>query len=91
MSTEDAEPLIELASPGSLFKLGQHSRPALGVNELSVRSWIVHQGLARASGDHLVGFVDVDSAPGLRVNCPEDFPDIARHLPKLILAGSMFL
>ena len=45
------------------------------------------QTLAGAAGDRFVGLVDVDCLLGLRIEHPEDFLDVVRHLLKVVLGG----
>ena len=84
--TDDAESFVEQPGLSGFLKFSEHVRAVFRVDEFFVGSWIVKQRLARASGDRLVGFVHVEGPLGFRVNHPEDFPNVARHLLESLFA-----
>jgi hypothetical protein len=83
--TDDAKFLVEAIRPFQLLKLRQHSWPVLGMYQLAVRSWI---GVERVEGEFTDLFkcwAHVRYPHSLRVQNPEYFLDVVRHLAESLL------
>src|SRR6202451_2760027 len=80
---DDAEPLIELLVLSCFLKFCKYMDAVVGVNDLRIRRWVLHQRLAGTPGDCLVGWVDVKSFLAVSIDHPEDFLNVAGHLLEL--------
>src|SRR4029077_11391520 len=81
----DPDPLVEMSVLGRFSELPEHMDTIIGVDEVFIRRWILHQRPARASSDGLICLVDIKSFPTVGVDHPENFLNVAGHLLEFML------